>query len=174
MPAYKYEKNIHLFLDQSVASAHSQLMVTKLVGKNSGNLALGFGLFAFLDFPIGNGENNSFRIELMDLAYYPQINSSINNPIGYISVKLGYKHVFSETQSGFYIEPQAGYCRVVVSNQPSSTERGYGDGIAVAFETGYGIGVGENGNAINIGIKQESDLAGPEYTANSIGFRISY
>ena len=43
-------------------------MVAKLVGKEASKYGLGYGLFTYLDFPLAN-ENQSFRIELMDLAF---------------------------------------------------------------------------------------------------------
>lgn len=48
---------------------------------------------------------------------------------GYISVKLGYKYVFSETQAGFYLLPSAGHCRAVFVKEGEDAT--YGDGIAV-------------------------------------------
>jgi hypothetical protein len=165
---------LSLFLIALSSAAHSQLMVSKLIGKNSGNSSLGWGVFAYWEFPLANTGNNGIRIELMDFAYYPRINSEIDNVIGYISIKAGYKHVFSEDQTGFYIEPSAGWARVVVSNQMSDTEKGYGDGLALGLEGGYSLGVGQGGNTVNFGLKYESDLAGAEYTANSIGFRVSF
>ena len=165
---------LFFFSQVLVGVGHSQLMVSKMIGKNSNNLQLGYGLFTYFDFPLGNAENQSFRVELMDLAYYPQKNSELLNTIGYLSTKLGYKYVFSEDQSGFYIEPAAGYCRVVSSNPNNELGKDYGDGVAVALETGYSIPVGQAGNTINLGLKYEDDLAGSNYTASSIGFRVSF
>lgn len=157
-----------------VGVCHSQIMVSKLIGKNSNNAELGYGLFTYLDLPLRNAENQSIRIELLDLAYYPRKNSDIQNTIGYLSIKLGYKYVFSEDQAGFYIEPAAGYCRVVNSNSNNLLAKSYGDGFALAFETGYSFPVGQAGNTINLGLKYEDDLAGSDYTASSIGFRVSF
>jgi hypothetical protein len=162
------------FLLALSSAAHCQVMVSKLIGKNSGNSSLGWGVFAYWEYPLAQTPNNSIRIELVDFAYYPRISQDIDNVIGYLSIKAGYKHVFSETSSGFYIEPSAGWARVVVSNQMSDTEKGYGDGLALALEGGYSLGVGQHDNTVNFALKYESDLAGAEYTANSIGFRVSF
>lgn len=117
---------------------YSQLMVTKLIGKNSTQSNLGFGVFAFYDFSLKNVENQSIRLELLDFGFYPSKTDTMVVPIGYLSIKLGYKYVFSETKTGFYIEPQAGYCRVV-SNDPNNyqTRSSVGDGVALALEFGY-------------------------------------
>ena len=156
-------------------AGYSQLMVSKLLGKNSGNSKIGYGLFTYFDFPLGETvANQSIRLELMDLAFFPEKSSDIDNTIGYISIKGGYKYVFSETQEGFYIEPQAGWCRVVNSNDAHDLPKDYGDGLALALEAGYSLGVGQSGNTINFGLKYESDRAGSAYTANSIGFRVSF
>ena len=90
-------------------SANSQLAVSKMLGKNSGNSNIGYGLFAFWDIPVNDIGNRSIVIELMDLTYFPRKHSEINSIIGYLSIKAGYKYIFStETKTGFYIEPSLG------------------------------------------------------------------
>ena len=55
---------------------------------------------------------------------------------GYISIKLGYRKIFSEeSKTGFFVEPQSGYCRVVVVDD-RYLEATYGDGVAAAIEAG--------------------------------------
>ena len=46
------------------SSAYSQLMVSKMLGKNADNSQLGYGFFTFLDFPLGN-ENTSIPISIV-------------------------------------------------------------------------------------------------------------
>ncbi len=154
------------------SSLYSQIAVAKLVGKDAGNYKLGYGLFAYYDIPINEMGNRSFRIELIDVAYFPSKNTDIYGAKGYVSIKLGYKNIFSETKTGFYIEPQLGYCRVVITN--GGVSKNYGDGIAIAGELGYAIEVGERGHALNFGLKYETDRAGADYTISSVGFRVSY
>jgi hypothetical protein len=155
------------------SSAFSQLMVSKMLGKNADNSQLGYGLFTFLDFPLSN-EHTSIRLELLDMAYYPTKNSDIYSPIGYLSVKLGYKYVFSEDQTGFYIEPSAGYCRVVNSGAENFTNADYSDGVALAVEGGYSLGDGQKDNTVNFALKYETDRAGSDFIINSIGFRVGF
>ncbi|HET7117820.1 MAG TPA: hypothetical protein VFI29_15100 [Hanamia sp.] len=150
---------------------NGQLMVSKRLGKNSDNSRLGYGTFVYWDFPISGAENKSVRLELFDLEFYQDKNDSINTVIGYISIKLGYKYIFSETQTGIFIEPQAGWCRVVNS---AGADGSHGDGIALAFETGYSLEVGQRNNAFIFGLKYEADLAGANYTCSSVGLRFSY
>lgn len=152
---------------------HAQLSVAKIVGKGANQSKMGFGLFAFYDFPISEYGNSSIRLELMDLVYFPAQNKDVDPSKGYISVKLGYRYIFSDTKTGFYIEPQAGYCRVasVYSYEPEAT---YGDGVALAFESGYSLEVGQRGQTLNFGLKYETDRAGALHTINSLGFRVSY
>jgi hypothetical protein len=155
---------------------HSQLMVTKLLGKNGDRAKLGFGLFAYYDIPLQQSENSSLRIELLDLAYFPPKDDYTDNIVGYINIKLGYKHVFSETMTGFYVEPQAGFGRVIGYNRTNTTtdSHNYGDGLALAFEAGYSQEIAESGNTLNFGLKYEADMAGSKYSANSLGLRVSY
>lgn len=49
---------------------HAQLMVSKLVGKDASKYGLGSAVFTYFDFPFVH-ENQSFRVELMDLALFP-------------------------------------------------------------------------------------------------------
>jgi hypothetical protein len=156
-------------------ASHSQLMVSKLVGKDADKYGLGYGLFTFLDFPLANG-NQSIRIELMDLAFFPPKGENLFTTTAgmkaYISIKAGYKYVFSETQSGFYLLPSVGYCRVVISNEGEDAT--HGDGIAGALEGGYILGIGQKGHSLNFGLKYEYDRGNSTHIMQSVGLRVSY
>jgi len=155
------------------SSLHAQLALVKMVGKNADKSKIGFGAFGFYDFPLNDIGNNSIRLEILDAAYFPPKNTDTDASKVYISIKLGYKHIFSETKTGFYLEPQAGYCRVIFveENEPEAT---FGDGIALALEGGYSLEVGQNSNTFNFGLKYETDRAGSIHTISAIGLRISY
>jgi hypothetical protein len=170
------KKLIVLFISLIISSSiYSQLMVSKMLGKNAGKSKLGYGVFAYYDFPLSGSENKYFCIEFFDFAFFQSKSDTVTVPIGYISIKLGYKYIFSETKTGFYIEPQAGYCRVV-SNDPDNitNQSTYGDGVALALEIGYSLEVGQRGHTFNFGLKYEDDIAGSPNTMSSIGFRVSY
>ena len=160
-----------------LSSLHAQLSVTKLFGKDADRYKLGFALFSFYDFPLNSGSYyKSIRLELMDFAYYPGKDGnffSATYGTGYLSIKLGYKLIFSETQTGFYVEPSAGYCSVTNAEtnlENASKKSGY----AAALEGGYSIAVGESGQALSLGLKFETDRAGADHTLNSLGFRVAY
>lgn len=156
------------------AVSHGQLMVSKLVGKDAKNYGVGFGLFAFLDIPLAR-ENQSFRIELVDLAYFPTKGDGFFTAAegkGYLSIKLGYKYVFSETQSGFYLLPSVGYGDVIIVKEGEEKAREF-HGFAGALEGGYSFAVGEKG-AINLGLKYEYDSGNKSNSLQSVGFRASY
>lgn len=146
-----------------------------MVGKDAAKYGVGYGLFTYLDFPLAN-ENQSFRIELMDLAFFPtkgeNFFTSTADAKGYISIKLGYKYVFSETQAGFYLIPSAGYCRAVDAKEGEDAT--YGDGIAGALEGGYSLEVGQKGHTLNFGLKYEYDRGNATHVIQSIGLRFSY
>ena len=150
-------------------------MVAKIVGKNADQFGMGYGLFTYLDFPLASG-NQSVRLELMDFAIFPakgqNFFTSTGDGRGYVSIKLGYKYVFSETQAGFYLLPSAGYCRAVYTHE--GKEATYGDGIAVALESGYTIAVGQRSNTINFGLKYEYDRGAAAHIIQSVGLRVSY
>ena len=154
------------------SSLHSQLAVVKMIGKNSSNAKLGFAAFAYTQIPLNDVGNSNLMIEWMDFAYFPQKDPDISSILGYISVKVGYKYIFStETTTGFYLEPSAGYCRVIRSDD---TYGPYKDGVAFAAELGYTLEVGQQDNNLNFGLKYESGRAGTNFIVNSVGFRISY
>jgi hypothetical protein len=112
----------------------------------------------------------------MDFAFFPKKGENVFTTTAgskaYISAKLGYKYVFSETQTGFYIIPSAGYCRVVTIEQGEDPT--HGDGIAGALEGGYSLEVGQKGHAINLGLKYEYDRGGATHLIQSVGLRVSY
>lgn len=152
-----------------------QLLVSKLVGKDSEKYGLGFGFFGYLDIPLRSG-NQSIRVELAEVGYYPTKGDGFfTSPDGkgYVSFKLGYKYVFSETQTGFYVIPSAGLASVMLMSE-DLPEADDAWGYAAALETGYSIEIGENGHAINLGLKYEYDYAKKTHVAQSLGLRLSY
>jgi hypothetical protein len=144
-------------------ASNAQLMVSKLVGKGASKFGLGY-------------ENQSFRIELIDFAFFPtkgeNFFTSTADAKGYLSIKLGYKYVFSETHAGFYLLPSAGYCMVIIANEGEDLT--HGDGIAGALEGGYSLEVGQRGNTLNFGLKYEYDYGNATHIIQSVGFRVSY
>lgn len=153
-----------------------------MIGKNADKYHLGYSIFSFFEFPLKSSEHQSLRLELMDLAYFPgkQYNTTVVTPNGpelttfsklYFTIKLGYKYIFSENRTGFYMEPSAGFGRVVDLGEDESTTT-KGDGLAFAFETGYSLEVGQKGHVMNFGVKYENDRGGS--TLSSVGFRVSY
>ena len=162
-----------VFLSIGMSSSYAQLMVSKLIGKYSNNSKVGYGTFAYFDWPLNEEQNSSFRLEILDLALFPPVDENTYSIIGYVSVKIGYKKIFSDTKTGIYVEPQAGYCRVV-PYQYGLYDGVYGDGVALALETGYSLEVGQRGQTINFGLKYENDIGSKSITASSIGLRLSY
>ena len=156
-------------------TSHAQLSLTKAVGKNADKYRLRYDLFSFISFPL-NSENQSIRLELIDFAYFPGKTGgsafTTPNGAGYLSIKLGYKYVFSETKTGFYLEPAVGYCRVVYSREGEDPT--HGDGVAGAMEGGYSLEVGQKGHIINLGLKYETDRGSSSHIINSVGLRLSY
>ena len=161
----------------SSANSNAQLMVSKLLGKDASKYALGYGVFTFYDFPLSTA-NKSIRIDLMDLAFFPAKGENIFTTHGemkaYLSIKLGFKYVFSETKTGFYILPAVGYCKNLYAKENEDEPRSSG-GIAGALEGGYGLEVGQKGNTINLGLKYEYDRSNSsDLIMQSVGLRVSY
>jgi hypothetical protein len=160
-------------------TAHSQLAILKMFGKNAKeHIPVGFGTFANYTFPLNEVGNNNLMIELLDLSFFPGIVQEAypydQVMRAYLSIKAGYRKIFSEeSKTGFFIEPQIGYCRVVVAND-NEPDAKYGDGIAAALEGGYNLEVGKRGSSLSFSLKFESDLAGKDYTIHSLGLRFAY
>ena len=155
--------------------SYSQLMVSKLIGKDAQNSGTGFGLFAFLDFPLAAG-NQSIRVELLDITYYPSKGQGFftgTDGKGYLSAKLGYKYVFSETQSGFYLLPSVGWGDVIVvtAEQEKAQEH---HGIGAAMEAGYSLALGESNNSVNLGLKYDYGTGSKGVSLQSLSLRLSF
>ncbi|MFT3948775.1 MAG: hypothetical protein QM763_17560 [Agriterribacter sp.] len=152
-------------------SSFAQLSVLKMTGKESRYSKIGYGLFANLSIPVNEAGNQHAVLELMDVAYFPSKEEG-DFLIAYISVKARFRNVFSsEGNTGFLLEPQVGYCRVVRRGEYKAT---YGDGVAVAVVGGYSLEVDDRGNSIVFGLKYERDMAGREHTLQAVGFRVLY
>ena len=147
-----------------------------MVGKDSDKYGLGYGLFAYIDIPLAQ-ENQSFRIELMDFVMFPHKGENYFTTTAgakaYLSIKLGYKYVFSETQTGFYLLPSAGYARVITLVE-GVEDPIISNGIAGAVEGGYTLEVGQKSNTINFGVKYEYDRGNGTHIIQSVGFKVSF
>ena len=149
----------------------AQVSVVKIVGKNAAGYKPGTGIFYSLDLPVNQLENNSVIFELFDFANFFVKNNSGKEPTAYLSVKGGFRHIFSsEGKTGFFIEPQAGYCWIK-SDESYLNIQG---GLALAMVTGYSQEVGFSGNSLVVGFKYEMDLPGSDQQINTIGFRFAF
>ncbi|MFN8291658.1 MAG: hypothetical protein U0U70_15480 [Chitinophagaceae bacterium] len=159
-----------ILLSNLCYQASSQLAISKLLGKNSKSYKMGLGVFENYEFPLNDDANQSIMLELVDFAYFRPQNLDTGNAKGYISIKVGYRYIFSDSKTGIFIEPQAGYVRTADTRGDGV----YKDGFALAFETGYSLEVGQGGNTLVFGVKYEADNPGNELGISSIAFRISY
>src|SRR5688500_11531766 len=156
-------------------TSQAQISVAKIIGKDADKFGLGYGMFTYFDIPLRN-ENQSVRLELVDFTIFPtkgeNLFTSTKEMRGYLSIKLGYKYVFSETQTGFYLIPSVGYCKTLLTNEGEDLTDS--DGIAGAREAGYAREVGQRGHSINLGLKYEYDRGDAIHTIQAIGLRFSY
>lgn len=153
-------------------SAYSQVAVLKMIGRDADKSKTGFGMFLNYSISVTETGNRMITLELLDGAFFPRKQSEEDRLVGYISIKAGFRNIFSyESKTGFFVEPQLGYCRVVRSGLDDSST---GNGLAAAFITGYNLEVGERGNSLCFGLKYEADIAGKDHTLQSLAFRIAY
>ena len=148
-----------------------QVSVMKMVGKNAEGYKPSTGIFYFFDIPVNPVENNSVIVELFDFGNFSVKNNSGKEPTAYLSVKAGFRHIFSaEGKTGLFIEPQAGYCWTTADKSYSTIQ----GGLALAIVTGYSMEVGFSGNSLLFGFKYETDLPGSNKQINTIGFRFAF
>jgi hypothetical protein len=171
--SYCKKQLLLIFLFSSACfSIHSQIAVAKIIGKNAKYSHIGGELFLFYSYPINEIGNRLAVLELGDFAYFEPKSSDSAYINGYISIKAGFRYIFSEeTATGFYIEPQIGYAQV---DRNTSAEPGHGGGVAIAAIGGYNFEVGKRRNSLNLGLKYETDLAGSNYTMSSLSLRFFY
>ena len=170
------KKNLKkLFLFQAamflVIFLSGQVSVNKIVGKNADGYKPGTGIFYSFDLPVSPVENNSVTIEVFDFGNFFVKNYSGKEPTAYLSVKAGFRHIFNrEGKTGFFIEPQGGYCW----STPNESYLNIQGGLALAMVTGYSQEVGFSGHSLVFGFKYEMDLPGSDSQINTIGFRFAF
>lgn len=92
---------------------NSQLAVLKMISNHANDYKIGFCLFGNYDIPVKDAGNQSVMLELLDFGYFPAKSSSNLHSRGYVSIKIGFRKIFSEEgRTGFFVVPQLGYCRV--------------------------------------------------------------
>jgi hypothetical protein len=148
-----------------------QVSIIKIVGKNADGYNPGTGIFYSFDLPVNPEENNSVTIELFDFANFYVKNNSGKEPTAYLSVKGGFRHIFNtEGKTGFFIEPQAGYCWTTSDKSYLNIR----SGLALAMVAGYSHEVGFSGHSLVFGFKYEMDLPGSDSQINTISFRFAF
>jgi hypothetical protein len=154
-------------------SLSAQIGIATRIGKGASAAKLGYNGFLHYDVSLNEFGNRRIRLALVDFSFFPsKIKPDLES--GSISIKLGYKHIFSADQTGFYVEPQAGFCWVAsyatIDELPNDVARG----LTLALQGGYNLAVGKRENSLDFGLKFESCLPGSRYMVNSLALRVSY
>lgn len=98
------------FLTASLLCAcylHAQIEVVKIIGKGSEDYGIGFGAVLKAGIPVTEG--GSATIEA-GVVYSAIKESGGEQGIVFVPIKAGYRYVLNGTRSGFFVEPQVGYC----------------------------------------------------------------
>lgn len=85
----------------------AQIEVVKMVGKGSDEYGIGFGAVLKAGVPVSEG--GSVTIEV-GTVFNPIKESGWEQGIVFVPIKAGYRYVLNGTSSGFFVEPQVGYC----------------------------------------------------------------
>ncbi|MCO5240323.1 MAG: hypothetical protein M9904_09725 [Chitinophagaceae bacterium] len=151
--------------------SYSQLGVLKMIGQDAEKAKLGYSLFLAYNINASEAGNRVVTLELLDGGFFPDKQEYEDRLIGYISIKAGYRYIFNEEdKTGFFLEPQLGYCKVVRNREEALSK----SGVAAALIGGYSLQTDSRGSSLCFGLKYEADVAGKEYTLQSIGFRVAY
>lgn len=120
-----------------ISNANAQLGLMKLVGKNTQDYKLGFGLFLKTGLPVNEGSDLTLEggVSIFLLNDGNGYNGTVMCPL-----KLGYRYTLNKTGQGFYVEPQVGYN--VYGSTSMYDENGYVvdlnyHGVVFAAGTGY-------------------------------------
>jgi len=162
-----------IILSSTVTVSHAQLLVSKLLGKNSNQYTAGWGAFLNVSIPVS--EADAVTTEFGVNMFFYKANTDYG--IATAPLKIGYLYTFDRTGSGFYIEPQLGYNLVgLVPNFDNTyihdAETKF-NGVATGVKAGYLIDWRQLGGQINLGLREESVFYGGG-SVNSVGFSISY
>lgn len=85
----------------------AQIEVVKMVGKGSDDYGIGFGAVLKGGIPVSEGGTATIEVG----AVYSAIKeSNWEQGIVFVPIKAGYRYVLNGTSSGFFVEPQVGYC----------------------------------------------------------------
>jgi hypothetical protein len=170
----KKEFAVLYFLLASTITTHAQIEVARVSVKNF--KAIGFG--GFLNFSLPVSEANYVTAE-GGLQYFK---NKADEDLALAPVLLGYRYTLSQTGSGLYVEPNAGYCfgassigkynaagSPIAENGQWAVEKVAGPvaGISVGylFEPSGRI-------QFNIGLRYQHTFA--DASANVFAFRISH
>lgn len=150
-----------IFVNAQIEVAHVSLKNFK---------ATGFG--GFLNFSLPVSEANYLTVE-GGLQYFK---NKKEEDLALAPVLLGYRYTLNQSGTGFYVEPNAGYCFGASGIPKYNDETGTGGYEKVAGPMA-GVGVGyllEPGEKLqfNVGLRYERTFA--EAGANVFSFRISH
>jgi hypothetical protein len=148
---------------------YSQIAVSKLIGKDSVDYNPGPSLFLFIEIPVGQA-NNAIRLEF-DAAFHSDVKDYYQK--GYGAYTLGYKYFLNdESKTGWYVVPSAGFTTVYFRDPYTGESKK--NGVAVAFEGGYSLEVGQGGNAFNFGLKLGTHRAGKGHSLTALALRVGF
>jgi len=141
----------------------AQIELVKLLGDKGKDFKLGYGAFIKFSFPVSEGTAITAETAFNFWFY----NDDSGDGMAIIPLKLGYRYFVSGSQSGFYLEPQAGYN--IYGVESDTKFHGF------VWAAGTGFQFGER-TTFDIGIRYESviynaSLGGP---LHFIGFRLSH
>ncbi|MFT3751171.1 MAG: hypothetical protein QM768_22860 [Agriterribacter sp.] len=129
---------IPLMLILSINTANAQLGAMKMVGKNTKDYKLGFGLFIKTGLAVN--EASDFTIEGGVNIFV--LNDSYGSGSGTIMcpIKVGYRYTLNQTGEGFCVEPQAGFnvygITSMLDENGNAVDLKY-HGVVLAAGTGY-------------------------------------
>ncbi|MEO6356081.1 MAG: hypothetical protein ABIU77_03565 [Ferruginibacter sp.] len=122
----------------TLATAKAQVGVMKLVGKNTSNYKLGFGVFLKTGLPV----SDAAQVTLEGGVNFFFLNSDYGTGDGtaMCPLKAGYRYSLNASDAGFYVEPQIGYNLYGVTSLHDAAGNQVNlkyHGVVLAMGTGY-------------------------------------
>jgi hypothetical protein len=90
-----------------MTGVNGQIEISRPLGKESKDYTIGYG--AFLNVGFALTEASDVTVE-GGAIFFPLRESGFTQGILVCPIKLGYRYSIDGTGTGFYVEPQAGYC----------------------------------------------------------------
>lgn len=149
-----------------ISQLKAQIEISRPIGKDSKDYTIGYGGFLNLGYALTDASDVTLEAGVI---YFPLRESNFTQGIWVVPIKLGYRYSIDGTGTGFYVEPQVGYCVAGLKSDDNVDDEI--KGFVWAAGAGYVFPSDKKSN-YNIGLRYES-IKHKNGSVNFIALRIS-